>query len=260
MVSFGRKSSVAEATPEAPEGLEQVVAAPEPVSAPITSSTALGAFPRVNLIPDQIAAEAKVRKAKLTLGLAAAASVAVVAGLFVMAAGQVSSAQEQLDTANAHSAALATEAAKYADVPKVRADLEAAQSQQVQALGGEVRWSSVLSNLGLTIPSGVALNSFQASVTGTAANASAPATAGAVVSVLGSPGIGTIQYAGEAADDAKLASFLESFSRVPGVIDPFATQATATSAAEGAPSSVTFAATATINAKALSHRYDAKGN
>jgi Tfp pilus assembly protein PilN len=225
----------------------------------MTSSTALGVFPRVNLIPDQIAAEAKVRKAKLTLGIVAGASVAVVAGLYVMAAGQVSSAQEQLDVATAHSAVLATEAAKYADVPKVRADLDAAAAQQVQALGGEVRWSSVLTNLGLTIPAGVALNSFQASVTGTGAPAGG-ATTGSIVSVLGAPGIGTIQYAGEATDDTKLAAFLESFTKVPGVIDPFATQATAAVSDAGGPPSVTFAANATISAKALSHRYDVKGN
>jgi len=259
MVSFGRKSSVAEATPESPETLEQVAPTAAAPVAPTSASSALSAFPHVNLIPDQIAAEAKVRKAKLTLGVVAGAALAVVAGLYVMAAGQVGAAQEQLDAATAHSASLATEAAKYADVPKVRADLDAAQTQQVQALSGEVRWSSVLTNLGLTIPSGVALNSFQATVTGTGASGGA-ATPGSVVSVLGNPGIGTIQYTGEASDDAKLAAFLESFAKVPGVVDPFATQATAATGGAGAPGSVTFAASATINAKALSHRYDGKGN
>jgi Tfp pilus assembly protein PilN len=257
MVSFGRRSSVAEATPETGELVEQVVETPV---APTTSTTALGSFPSVNLIPDQIAAEAKVRKAKLTLGIAAGAAVAVVAGLYVMATGQVGAAQEQLDTATAHSAALASEAAKYADVPKVQADLQSAQAQQVQALGNEVRWSSVLTNLGLTIPSGVALSSFQASVTGGAAPAAGQPTSGQVASVLGNPGIGTVQYQGEASDDAKLAAFLESFAKVPGVIDPFATQASSTSSADGAPASVNFSASATIDAKALSHRYDGKGN
>ena len=48
MVSFGRKSAVAEAAPE-----ELEVAPAAPVEVPTTKN--LGAFPRANLIPDQIA-------------------------------------------------------------------------------------------------------------------------------------------------------------------------------------------------------------
>jgi Tfp pilus assembly protein PilN len=258
MVSFGRKPSVEEATPESPEAFEQQVAG----TAVAASSNVLGAFPRVNLIPDQIAAEAKVRKAKLTLGLAAGVAVLVVGGLYVMAAGQVGSAQEQLDVATAHSAALASEAAKYADVPKVRADLADAQAQQVAALGTEVRWSSVLTNLGLTIPTDVSLTSLQANINGASAAVAGAAADGTgspvVTSMMGNPGIGSIQYVGEATGDPKLASFLESLSKNPGLIDPFATQAAAST--DGGPLAITFTASATINQKALSHRFDAKGN
>ena len=66
---------------------------------------------------------------------------------------------------------------------------------------------------------------------------------------------------GEAQDDARVASFLESVSKNTGVIDPFATQATASSSTGSTgPAFVNFSATATINSKALSHRYDVKGN
>jgi hypothetical protein len=120
----------------------------------------------------------------------------------------------------------------------------------------------VLKNLGLTIPPGVSLNTLQATVTG-----SAPAAAGAAgaavgtSSVLGNPGIGSLQYSGEAQDDARVASFLEAVSKNTGVIDPFATQASAAGVTNSAgPSFVNFTASATITSKALSHRYDAKGN
>jgi Tfp pilus assembly protein PilN len=252
MVSFGRKSAVAEAAPE-----ELEVAPAAPVEIPLMKS--LGAFPRANLIPDQIAAEAKVRTAKVALGLAAGGSVLLVAGLYLMATNEVNGAQDQLDSARAQSALLASEAAKYADVPRVRADLASAQSQQASALGGEVRWSTVLKNLGLTIPPGVSLLSLQGSVSGDAPTGTA--APGGPASVLGNPGIGSLQYSGEALDDARVASFLESVSKNTGVIDPFATQATsAESAGPGGPSSVSFTASATINSKALSHRYDVKGN
>jgi Tfp pilus assembly protein PilN len=252
MATFGRKSTAVEPSLGTTDVIEPEVPAPAPVS------NVLGSFPRVNLIPDQIAAEAKIGKAKVTLGFAAAAAVAVVAGMYVMASGQVSAAQEQLDGATAHSAALASDAAKYADVPKIRADLTDAQAQQVAALGTEVRWSSVLTNLGLTIPAGVALTSLQANVTAAGVDAEPAATgsAGGAVSVLGNPGIGTVLYQGEATDDTRLATFLESLSKNPGLIDPFATQAAAVSTSP----TITFSATATINQKALSHRFDAKGN
>ena len=255
MVSFGRKSAVAEATPE-----ELEVAPAAPVEVPTTKN--LGAFPRANLIPDQIAAESKVRTAKVVLGVAAVGSLLLVGGLYLMATNEVNGAQDQLDSAHAQSALLASQAAKYADVPRVRADLATAKAQQASALSGEVRWSTVLKNLGLTIPPGVALNSLQATVSGNAPTpAGAPGAAPGTSSVLGNPGIGSLQYSGEAQDDARVASFLESVARNTGVIDPFATQAsTADVATSGGPSYVNFTASATITSKALSHRYDAKGN
>jgi Tfp pilus assembly protein PilN len=252
MVSFGRKSAVAEATPE---DLEAAPAAPVEV----TTTKNLGAFPRANLIPDQIAAEAKVRTAKVVLGVVAGGSLLLVGGLYLMATSEVNGAQDQLDSARAQSALLASQAAKYADVPRVRADLATAKAQQAAALAGEVRWSTVLKNLGLTIPPGVSLVSMNGTVSADAASPNA--TGASSASVLGNPGIGSLQYVGEAQDDARVASFLESVSKNTGVIDPFATQATASSSqGSTGPSFVNFSATATINSKALSHRYDAKGN
>jgi Tfp pilus assembly protein PilN len=261
MVSFGRKGATAEV--EAPE---TVPAAQPAISTPAPSQ--LAAFPRVNLIPDEIAQEARVRRAKLVLGGAVLASVVAAAGLYVMAAGQVTSAQEELDLAQARSASLAAEATKYADVPKVRADLASAQTQQALAMGGEVRWSFMLNNLALTIPQGTSLTSFKATISGAAPSSAAPtsantASAGTATSVLGQPGIGAISYEGEATDNAKVAAFLEAMTKNTGLLDPFATQAAKEQGSQAAASGgkgVTFTAQATVGEKALSHRYDVKGN
>jgi Tfp pilus assembly protein PilN len=266
MVSFGRKGQTAEA-----EVTEAEVSAPAalPVSAPVSAS--LAAFPRVNLIPDEIAEEARVRGARMVLVGAVAASVAVTGGLYLMAAGQVSSAQEQLDSAQARSASLAAEATKYSDVPKVRADLQSAQIQQATALSGEVRWSVVLNNLALTMPAGTSLTSLKGTISGSPSSAAAAGSVPAVQSVLGNAGIGTLGYEGEATDFSRVAAFLEAMSKNTGLIDPFATQ-TASQAAAGPGVStggtgasnvpvqkgVTFTASATVSQKALSHRYDLK--
>jgi Tfp pilus assembly protein PilN len=269
MVSFGRKGQAA--VDEVTEA-DAPVAAPAPVATPIAAPTA--AFPRVNLIPAEIALEAKVRRSKLVLGAAVAASIAAVAGLYVMASADVSSAQEQLDSARATSATLASEQSKYADVPRVQSDLQSAQIQQFAAMGGEVRWSTVLNNLALTIPPGVSLTSFQATITGssgTPAASAAPTANSSVTSILGVPGVGTVAYDGEARDAYRVAAFLESLTKSNGLLDPFATQVTngissGTTNIGSAPSGtgtsgkVSFTGSVTIGPKALSHRYDVKGN
>jgi Tfp pilus assembly protein PilN len=269
MVSFGRKGQTA--VDEVTEA-DAPVAAPEPVAAPVAAP--LAAFPRVNLIPTEIAQEAKVRRSKMVLASTVAATIAAVGGLYVMAASDVSSAQEQLDTARSTSASLAAEQAKYADVPKVQADLHSAQLQQFAAVGGEVRWSTVLNNLAITIPPGVSLTSFQATVTGataTGTSTGAPAANASVSSMLGLPGVGSIAFDGEARDTSRVAAFLESLTKSSGLVDPFATQVNGgvaggtTNIGATAPSTtktsvVSFTGSVTIGPKSLSHRYDMKGN
>jgi Tfp pilus assembly protein PilN len=191
-----------------------------------------------------------------------------------MASSDVSSAQEQLDSARATSATLAAEQAKYADVPKVQSDLQSAQLQQFSAMGGEVRFSTVLNNLALTIPAGVSLTSFQATVSGATATGTttgAPTANASVSSMLGLPGVGSIAYDGEARDTSRVAAFIESLTKSGGMLDPFATQVTggtaggttnlgSTAPTTTKPTSVTFTGNVTIGPKALSHRYDMKGN
>ena len=260
MVSFGRNRSVDEL--EAPQESA-------PSAAPVTPPQA--AFPGVNLIPEQIALEAHVRSAKRIAGVCIAVSALVVGGLYVMASNEASSAQDQLDAARARSATLAAEQAKYAEVPKLQAELQSAQAQEVLAMAGEVRWSTLLNNLSLSVPSGVGLTSLRGTVTGTPVVAASPTAPGqSVTSITGDPGVGPLTFEGEALDQPHVATFLDTIIRGGSLVDPFATQvsgnssgAAGASGATGAPSSskgVTFSATSTISPKALSHRYDAKGN
>jgi Tfp pilus assembly protein PilN len=272
MVSFGRKGQTA--VDEVTEA-ESPAPAPAPVATPVAAP--LAAFPRVNLIPAEIAQEARVRRSKVVLAGAVAASVAAIAGLYVMASADVSSAQESLDASRATSASLASEQAKYADVPRVQSDLLSAQTQQALAMGGEVRWSTVLNNLALTVPPGVSLGSFQGTITGSGASTGAASTPGspAVSSMLGQPGVGSFLFEGQALDSARVSALLEALTKSGNLLDPFVTQLTAdTSGSTGAattnvgssapvttkPKSVNFTGSVTIGPKSLSHRYDVKGN
>ncbi|MGD9955035.1 MAG: hypothetical protein AB7O74_02230 [Candidatus Nanopelagicales bacterium] len=235
------------------------------VAAPAVPQSS-AAFPRVNLMPDEIAEEARIRRAKLALVGAAAVSVAVVGSLYMLAGSEVSSAQESLDQATARGAVLATEVAQYADVPKARADLASAQAQQYLAMGGEVRWSFLLNNLSLTMPRGTSLTEFKGLIDGVApaaATAAGPNDATSV-SILGKPAIGEITYAGEARGYTDVAALLDVLAKQKTLVDPYpgavqVAEAAATgSGSTGGGKGYTFNATASVSDKALSHRYDIK--
>jgi len=248
MVSFRRSGG---AVAEAPE---QVAPAP---MLPVAMSEA--AFPRVNLMPTVIAAEAKVRKAKLLLVAAAVCSVVAVGGLWFAANGEVNAAQERLDDATTATAQLKTEAAKYADVPKVQAQVALSQQQAYLAMGGEVRWSFLLNDLALTIPRGASLTSFVGTITGMPPLATAAKANGSdddVASVLGTAGIGNIQYEGEARGLPDVAAFLDTLAKQRALVDayPGVVQKAEGDNAKG----LTFQSSVTITQKALSHRYDLK--
>jgi hypothetical protein len=256
MVSFHRSAS-SETDTEAVEA--QAVSAP-----PLPTSTA--AYPRVNLMPEAVAAEARVHRAKMSLVAAVVASLAVVGGLYAMAHSSVNAAQDQLDAATAQSAVLNAELTKYADVPKVQAQLGSTKAQVAQALGADVRWSILLNNLSLTLPAGTALVSFQGQVsptvagTGAAATPAAPAAGTTFTSVLGHPGIGTINYVGEALGYPQVAAFLDAQAKQNSLMDSYVNNVavnTETTGA-GAGKGLEFKSVATVTDKALSHRYDLK--
>jgi Tfp pilus assembly protein PilN len=243
----------------APAGDTQPLAVTE-LPAPQTHAAA---FPKVNLIPPQIAEEAKVRSAKLLAVGAVAVSAAVVGALLVLANGDVSNAQDQLTAAQTQSATLHAQEAQYASVPLVYAQVTLSQQQLAQSMGSEVRWSYVLNDLALTIPKGVGLTT----MTGTLNGAQAPLTGGAAptanasgtTSVLGTPGIGNVTFAAQATSYNNVALWLESLAKQKIYVDPYVTSATQAPANAGdpkAPDLVTFASTVTLTNKALSHRFD----
>jgi Tfp pilus assembly protein PilN len=218
------------------------------------------AFPRVNLMPAVIAAEAKERHAKTIMVGAAAASVLAVGGLYLLATNEVNAAQERLDTAAAQGVVLQKELARYSDVPKVQNEVAIAQTQAYNAMGGEVRWSFLLNNLSLTIPRNTSLISLSGSVNGVApqpaaAGAATAADDTAVISALGRPGIGQISYEGEAVRFTDFAAFLDVLAKQKTLLDPFPGEV---KRAENEGDGLAFSANVTVAEKALSHRYDPK--
>lgn len=246
-------------------GAAVMEADPQELVAPQLGAASSAAFPRVNLMPEVIAAEARVRRARTVMVGAGVVAVAVVGGLYVMAMNDVNAAQERVDTATAQSVMLKNELAKYADVPKVQAEVALAQGQLFQAMGGEVRWSFLLNDLSLKMPAGASLTEFAGTINGLAPDPTAAASAaagepaeGAVVGALGNVGIGTIAYKGEARGYTNVAAFLDAIAKQKSYIDTYPGTVSKVDAENGVEKGYSFEASTTVTDSALSHRYDPK--
>ncbi len=217
------------------------------------TQSALAATPRVNLLPPEIAEARTVRKLRGGLAAAAVASLAVAGLLFVAAGHDVDQAQQKLDASTARSTQLQAQTAKYAEVPLVIAQVEAAQAQVSQAMGQEVRWSYVLNDLSLTIPKRVWLTTMTVSqnvdqVAGAPVVAPDPLTP---------VGLGTVTFEGRAYRHNDLAAFLESLAKQKGYTSPYFSDSTVEAVGDR-DNAVKFSSTVTLTDDALSGRWTPK--
>jgi Tfp pilus assembly protein PilN len=207
--------------------------------------TSVGSLPRVNLLPPEIAEKAAFRKVQMGLGCAVLAAIGIVGLLYASASSSVSSAQQSLDSETAKTTSLQAQSAKYRDVTATYSAAAAAQAQLTTALGDEVRYSQLLNDLSLSVPSTVWLKSL--AFTQTAAAATAPATTAAPA------GIGTVTVAGVGFTHDDLAVWLESLAALKTYSNPYFS--TSSELLLGSRKVVNFSSTATVTPAALSGRY-----
>lgn len=222
-------------------------------------------LPRVNLLPPEIAEQRKARRIQAGLGLVALSSVALVGGLYLMANHSVSAAQSDLAAAEQQTAQLKAETAKYAGVTATIAATEAAQAQLVTAMGDEVRYSQLLTDISLAIPGNVWLKTLvfapaQVRPGGAAAPGAGPVgssvpVSGAATSVtpVATP-IGTLTVTGVGFEHDDLALWLEAIAKLDKTYaNPYFS--TSTKALIGERPIVNFTATADLLSSAQSGRY-----
>lgn len=217
-------------------------------------------FPRVNLLPPEIAEARRFRNVQIGLGAAVAGACTVVGMLYVAAAGQVADAQTELDATQAVNASLQQQASEYANVPAVYAQVEAAQAQVTQAMGQEVRWSFYLNDLSLKIPERVWVTNMTVtqSADGAGTPGAAAATGGAPAgNPLATAGIGQVAFEGNAMKQDDVASWLDSLAQQKGYADAYFTVSERT--AIGEQDVVKYQSTVTVTGEALSGRHTAKG-
>lgn len=214
-------------------------------------------LPRVNLLPPEVAQAARFRRMQALLGLVVVVALVGVAMAYLAASGQVTAAQDDLDAAQQQSTALKAEAAQYAEVPKVQAELAQGQTDLAVAMAPEVRWSFYLNDLSLSIPSNVRLTTMTVTepVPAPGADATATTTESGVVSPLGTVGIATITFEGNAVNYDAVASWLQMLAKQKGYTDPTVTQVD-DATEDGMTGHVYhFSSSVTVTSEALSGRY-----
>jgi hypothetical protein len=217
---------------------------------------------RVNLLPPEIAEAAAFRRGQVVRAGAVAAAVALIAGATVVASGSVSDAEEQLAAEQARSAQLQTQVAALADVPATELRLQTAREQLRGAMGAEVNWATYLNAIGVKTPAGIAFT--DVSITQAVDPAPTDGTAGsgseAPKSLLGTPGIATVTFTGQAATNDHIAKFLErlDYAKI-GNVDPYFTSATTESDADTGQEAVNFTATVTVTDTAKTLRFLKEG-
>lgn len=211
-----------------------------------TTAVRTAAFPHVNLLPPEIAEEARFRSVRALLTLVVVGALVAIGGLYLLASSQVNAAQQSLDAAQTTQASLKAEEAKYAEVPKVYGAVAKAEGQLTLAMGQEVRYSYLLNDLGLTIPQDVWLTSLSVTqdVEGTTP----------VTGQWGTTGLGLVTFEGKALSYNDVAAWLEVLGKNPDYADPYLT-----SAKEADPIGDTtvldVSSSAVLTEDALSNRY-----
>ncbi|MEW1957548.1 hypothetical protein [Kineococcus sp. NPDC059986] len=180
---------------------------------------------RVNLLPPGLDDARKLRQLQMGLGAGVLVTVALVGLGYVIGAGHVSTAQDALASEQARTVQLQTEQRQYAEVPKVEAQVVAAEKAQAAVNAPNVSWAGMLDAIAT---SGPANNSFQS-----LALALDPAATGATgvgttapTDPLGVPGIGTLTITGATRSQNDVASVLEGLTRVQGLAHPLLSTST----------------------------------
>lgn len=216
--------------------------------------TSVAALPRVNLLPPEVEEQRRFKKVQAGLGVGVVAALGVVGALWVVANGQVGSAQDDLNAQKARNASLNQEAQQYAEVPVVYAQVEAAHARLTQAMGQEIRWSYVLNDLSLLTPSKVWLTSMTVTPNDDTTPATTPAANGAQPYLL--PGVGSVEFEGKAYKHNDVAAWLVALGKEKGFSQPYFTSSKVEQI--GSEDSVTFTSQATITEDALSGRWTDK--
>lgn len=203
--------------------------------------------PRVNLLPPEISEAARFRQLQYAMGGAVVAAAVIVGALYMHARSGVTSAQHNLSEAQARNTSLQ---GTYNGLQHVQATYNQVAAKQAlldQAMSQEIRWSYVLNDLSLRIPSQVWLTQMNATEGGSTSTGTSTGT------TTSGPTLGTVTFTGVALRHDDVASWLDALAKEKGFAD--ASFQSSTEGLIGSRKVVNWATSVDLTPKALSNRY-----
>lgn len=225
-------------------------------TAPSASSFSVAyAVPRVNLLPDEILAERRLRRTQMVLGAVTLAVVGALAGGYVVSAAAVQTAETALADEQARTDDLNAQAAEFADVPLVLGQVQQAQDARSAAMAQDVLWFSELNQLANSYPANVWLRDMTVTLTTTTGTVTAAPDPAAATTPTG---LGTLMFNGTGLAHSDASAFLDVLESTPGYSYPYLTVSERVEL-DGSVV-VDFTATVNVTDAVLSHRFEPKAS
>jgi len=170
-------------------------------------------FPQVNLLPPEIRASRVLGRAKMRLAAALLFVVVLAAAGFVGSALIERSAANELVAKQVEVQRLVAEQAKYAEVPRVKAQIASTQLARQLGMSTEVLWKGYLGAIQAVAPAGVTITELSTQLPGPVQ----PGTPAAAP--LDALSVGSISFVGQARTLPDLSTWMEALNAIPGFAD-----------------------------------------
>lgn len=164
---------------------------------------------QINLLPSDIAERRRARQITLLLGAAGLVLVALLAIVFVVQAARLSGERGKLESQERTNNRLERQVRQLQGFAQLQTTLRTKEQLLSQLTAGEIRWSLLLNNISMVIPSDVWLTNFSGSVQ----VAGGPATP--------TGPIGTIQVSGQTFTHLDVARWLSRLAGVDEFLFPY---------------------------------------
>lgn len=170
---------------------------------------------RINLLPPELLARRKARQVWASIGAAGVALLVVLVAVYGLQAARLGNERKKLEMQKEVNADLQRRAAGLAQFERAQQELANREKLLLQLTAAEVRWSALLADVSLVIPSNVWLTSLNGSIK--EAGQEAPPAPGTAAT----PGIGEIQMGGVTFEHVDVARWLTRLADVDAFLFPY---------------------------------------
>ena len=214
----------------------------------------------IDLLPSRYAAR---RHQRQTVGVIAIAGLAVLILLIVFwlyLGSQIATANSDLEAAQATNTSLQTDVSRLQRYATLETTVTTKASDLSSVMANDVDWPSVLTEIGMVVPSNVQLTTITASA-GTVEGATPVATETATVRIAKDAPYGRVSFQGSTLEMKDVSAWLVSLGQVPGFQAPYlndaskAVDTTTTTTGTTGPELVTFDTSVEMTPKTAAKRF-----